>query len=217
MSEIVTFKKYPDVVQASELKEFLLKNNIECYLADNEPSVDSFILGTPMTDYEVKIKQKDFERATVLVEERSAGMLNNIDPDYYLFTFTNEELYDILLKQDEWNEFDYLLAKKLLTERGKTVDEDMIISLKKQRIADIAKKDPNEKVWMVAGYIFSLLGGFIGIIIGYMLWKSKNSLPDGKSVYSYTEKGRNHGFTIFCIGIIVTAISLLFRFNLYMS
>lgn len=217
MSEIVTFKKYPDVVQARELKEFLLKNNIECYLVDNEPSLNGFITGNPMADYEVKIKHKDFEKATVLVEERFAGMLNNVDPDYYLFTFTNEELYDILLKQDEWNEFDYLLAKKLLTERGKTVDEDMINSLKKRRISDIAKKDPNEDVWMVAGYIFSLLGGFIGIIIGYMLWKSKNSLPDGKSVYSYTKKGRSHGFNIFCIGIIVTVISLLYRFNLYTS
>ena len=217
MSEIVAFKKFTDVVQARELKEFLQKNNIECYLADNEPSVDSFIIGSPMTDYEVKINQEDFEKAAKLVEERFAGMLNNIDPDYYLFSFTNEELYDILLKQDEWNEFDYLLAKKLLTERGKTVDEDMLNSLKKQRIADITKKDPNENVWMVAGYIFSLLGGFIGIIIGYMLWKSKTSLPDGKSVYSYTKKGRSHGFNIFCIGIVVTVISLVYRFNLYTS
>src|SRR5690606_37625001 len=173
MSEIVAFKKFSDVVQARELKEFLQKNIIECYLADNEPSVDSFIIGSPMTDYEGKIKQEDFEKAAKLVEERFAGMLNNIDPDYYLFSFTNEELYDIILKQDEWNEFDYLLAKKLLNERGKTIDDDMINSLKKQRLADIAKKDPNENVWMVAGYIFSLLGGFIGIIIGYMLWKSK--------------------------------------------
>ncbi|MEE1897186.1 hypothetical protein V1389_02490 [Flavobacterium rakeshii] len=44
MSEIVTFKKFPDVVQTRELKEFLLKNNIECYLADNKAFLNGFTM-----------------------------------------------------------------------------------------------------------------------------------------------------------------------------
>jgi len=33
-----TFKKYPDALQAQDLQQFLLQNNIECLFVDASPS-----------------------------------------------------------------------------------------------------------------------------------------------------------------------------------
>ncbi|QEE49726.1 DUF2007 domain-containing protein [Flavobacterium alkalisoli] len=209
MSKITTFKKFPDIIQAKELKEFLEQNGIESFVSDGKPSVDNSFGGGIPVDYEVKIKAVDFERASLLVEERVKETLGDVDKDYYLFSFTNEELYDVLIKQDEWNEFDYLLARKLLTDRGKVIDEDLLNSLKKQRIADFTKPQPHEKTWIFAGYVFVLMGGFLGILIGYMLWESKTTLPDRRVIYTYSQKSRSHGLIIFCLGIFLSAIYIL--------
>ena len=128
-----------------------------------------------------------------------------------MFDFTNEELYDILLKSDEWNKFDYILAQKILKEREKPIDEDLIESLKKQRIEELARPEGNQKPWIIAGYLFALLGGFLGIIIGYFLWTSKKTLPNGQKVYSYSKKDRTQEKYIFFVAIIIFPISLILR------
>lgn len=120
-------------------------------------------------------------------------MLDKIDKKYYLFSFTNDELYEILIKSDEWNPFDYKLAQKLLINRGEKVDAEMLDSLKKERLKVLAKPEQNQNSWIVAGYLFSFLGGGVGIIIGYSLWSSKKTLPNGERIYSYKSVDRKHG------------------------
>lgn len=71
------------------------------------------------------------------------------------------------------------------------------------------KSEPNEKMWVFAGYIFSMLGGFLGILIGYMLWTSQKTLPDRKTIYTYNKKSRAPGFIIFCIGIFMSAFYIV--------
>ena len=121
------------------------------------------------------------------------------------------ELYDILLKSDEWNKFDYSLAQKILRDRGKNIDKELLDSLKKQRLEDLAKPDENQKPWIIAGYVFALLGGFLGLIIGYFLWTSKKTLPNGQKVYSYSSNDRKHGKYIFYIALIIFPSALLLK------
>ncbi|MWB94205.1 hypothetical protein GON26_07510 [Flavobacterium sp. GA093] len=205
MSETFSvFRKYPTLAQAKELKGLLQQHAIETILTDNIPPVDSSFSGSTLQNqYEVKIQFSDFEKAEKILDENAENLIEEVSKDHYLFEFSDEELYDILLKADEWNEFDYKLAQKILIKRGKPIDEDLIKALKKQRLESLAKPEENQKPWIIAGYIFALLGGFLGILIGYSLWTSKKSLPNGQSVYSYNEKDRNHGKNIFYIGLII--------------
>ena len=85
------------------------------------------------------------------------------------------------------------------------------MSLKKERLKQLAKPEENQKPWIIGGYIFSFLGGFLGMIIGYFLWTSKKTLPNGERVHSYIEKDRKHGKYIFYIGVIIFPISLIFK------
>lgn len=201
------FRNFPTLVQAKELEALLNKNNIKTVLGDNIVSVDVTFSGSALQDqYEVRINPSDFERAEFIVEEEAENLLDKIDKEYYLFSFTNDELYEVLVKSDEWNPFDYKLAQKLLINRGEKVDAEMLYSLKKERLNVLAKPEENQKSWIIAGYLFSFLGGGVGIIIGYSLWRSKKTLPNGERIYSYKSEDRKHGRNIFIIGLIVFPI-----------
>ncbi|MNY23836.1 hypothetical protein D3C86_1575190 [compost metagenome] len=208
----IAFKNFPTRIQAKEIEILLNKNNIKTVLADNIAPVDiTFSGSTLQNQYEIKIDPADFAKAEDILEKDTENLLNQVDKDYYLLSFSDEELYDVLLKSDEWNVFDYKLAQKLLKERGKNIDLDMLSSLKKERLKILAKPEENQKPWIIAGYIFSLLGGGIGIVIGYSLWTSKKTLPNGQRIYSYNDADRNHGKTIFILGSIIFPLALLIR------
>ena len=206
------FKKFPTLEQANDLKELLKKNKIESILANNAPPVDvTFTNNTLQNDYEIRIKKSDFKNAEIILEKNAEDLIDQIDKDYYLFEFTDKELYEILIKSDEWNEFDYTLAQKILKQRGKPINKELLISLKEERIKDLAKPEENQKPWILCGYFFSIIGGFLGLIIGYFLWTSKKTLPDGQKVYSYSAKDRKHGKYIFFIGLVIAPTLLLIR------
>ncbi|WMI65994.1 hypothetical protein RBH94_02275 [Aestuariibaculum sp. YM273] len=207
-----TFKKFPTLEEANELKELLKENGIESVLDDNIPTFDiSFSGNTLQHEFEVRLKQSDFKQAENILEQHAEHLIAHIDKDYYLFNFTDEELYEILLKSDEWNAFDYSLAQNILKKRGKSVDKQLLNSLKNERLKDLAKPEENQKPWIITGYIFSLLGGFLGLIIGYFLWTSKKTLPNGQKVYSYSANNRKHGKYIFYLGLIIAPTTLLLK------
>ena len=206
------FRKYPTLEQVKDLESLLNKNNIATEIADNIPPVDSSFSGSTLQNqYEIKIALADFEKAEKILDENAENLIDEVDKDHYLFSFTDDELYEILLKADEWNEFDYKLAQKILIQRGKSVDTELLKALKKQRIELLAKPEENQKSWIMAGYIFAIFGGLLGILIGYSLWTSKKSLPNGQKVYSYNEKDRAHGKNIFYIGLIILPFYVIIR------
>ncbi len=207
------FRKYPTLLQAKELENVLNQNNIETLLTDNIAPVDaSFSGNTLLNEYEIKILPEDFEKAEIILEKEAENLIQQVDSSHYLFDFTDDELYEILIKSDEWSEFDYKLAQNILIQRGKPIDLDLLKNFKKQRIESLAKPESNQKNWIIAGYILAFLGGFLGIIIGYSLWTSKKSLPNGQTVFSYNEHDRSHGKIIFYIGLITLPLYILIKF-----
>ena len=206
------FRKFPTLEQASELKDLLNENGIESILADNVPPVDVTFSGSTLNNQiEIRIKQTDFKKAEEILEKKAEDLIDQIDKDYYLFEFTDEELYEVLLKSDEWNAFDYTLAQKILKQRGKSINKELLNSLKNERLRDLAKPEGNQKPWIIGGYVFSILGGFLGLIIGYFLWTSKKTLPNGQKVYSYSENDRKHGKYIFYIGLIIAPTAMFLK------
>ena len=211
------FRKFPNLEQAEELKELFQENGIESILADNAPSVDiTFSGNTLQNEVEIRLRQSNFKKAEVILEKNAEDLINEIDKDYYLFEFSDDELYDILVKSDEWSAFDYTLAQKLLKDRGQPVDDVLINSLKSRRLKDLSEPDGNQKYWIIGGYIFSILGGFLGLLIGYLIWTAKKTLPSGEIVYAHYEKDRKHGKYIFYIGLVIAPLALFLKvFNVF--
>lgn len=209
----VTFKKYPDAKQARAQQELLLENGIECIFVNASSQLGS-LSGDLMQEFELQMHPENFEKAETLLEKDAEAMITDLPEDYYLLEFTDEELQEVLLKHDEWSEFDYMLARKLLDERGHAIDEAHIRAMRQERIKDLSKPEKDQTIWIIFGYIFALLGGFFGVITGYVLWTSQKTLPNGQTVYTYSEKNRKQGKTILILSVIILVVLIVANFLL---
>jgi len=206
------FKRFPHLELAEETSKILNDAGIKTIIADNVPPVDITFGGSALqNEIEIRVLPADFKEAETILQKRAEQLIEEVDEDYYLFSYTNDELYNILVKPDEWGEINYVLAQQILKKRGKEIDQEMIDAFKKERIEELAQPEKNQMGWVVAGYIFAFIGGLIGLIIGWALWKAKKTLPDGSKVHSYSEKDRKQGKYIFYIGIMVLPIVLIIR------
>jgi hypothetical protein len=212
MQKQTTFRKYASIEQSKEIAKLLNENNIPTLITDNKSRLDASFSGDNLNiQFEIKIESSDFEKAEKILEQNAELLISQLDENYYLFDFSDEELYEILLKSDEWSELDNKLAVQILQKRGKAVDTEMLNVLKKERLQVLAKPEESQTPWIIIGYITAILGGLIGIAIGYSIWKAKKTLPNGQSVYSYNENDRREGKRIFILGLILLPIYALIR------
>ena len=123
-SQLSVFKRFNDLSEAQKLAEILKDKGFDVELADNSPALDITFSGNTLDNQiELKIPGADFRKAKDLLFSELDINLEEIDPDYYLLDFSNEELQDILLKCDEWGEYDVLLARKILASKGEDTSD----------------------------------------------------------------------------------------------
>lgn len=208
----VVFRRFTDEEEANALHDILAAKGISSVIEDNSPPVDITFAGNAVTKvYEVLLLPDHFALAETVLEKDAKDSLNDVDQDHYLYDFTDNELFDLLAEADQWSTFDFLLAKKILSERGHIINELEMKALRDSRIQELAKPEEKQTTWIVLGYIFSIAGGLIGIIIGYSLAASKKTLPNGDSIYAYGDGVRNHGRNIFLIGLAAFLIGLFLK------
>jgi hypothetical protein len=210
--EFLTYKRFQEQNEANWLLQILKDNHIEFSVTEDRESLDSLYGDKSLNRlFDVKIMKKDFSKVDSILLSLSEKEVETVDADHYLYSFTDDELFDILSKPDEWSEFDYSLAKKILKSRGKEINNEIIELLKNQRIQVLSKPEEGSRVWIFAGYLFSLIGGLIGIFIGLSLITTKKTLPNGQKIHVYSVKDRNHGTRIFLLGIVMFIISVIIR------
>jgi len=192
-----TFKKFPDPAEAKKLQQLLLDNNIESLFIDVSPSLGSSFGGDLLKEYEIQVKSSDFERAEQLLEESAGELLNNVPNDYYLLTFTDDELYEVIVKRDEWGGLDYRLAKLLLNKRGRPVDETLEKRLRAERMDELARPEQADAYSN-------------GILSSYVIYSAKKTLPDGTVVNMYSKADRQRAHFRLIIGIIIMVVFFLF-------
>ncbi|HWZ04069.1 MAG TPA: hypothetical protein VNX40_10710 [Mucilaginibacter sp.] len=215
--DFITYQKFNDPALAEELAEQLEQNGIPYQIEEESLTFSiTFVLNDPLqTEYAVKIKSEDFEKVNELLKKNEETNTGEIDKDYYLFNFTDDELMDVITKADEWSAFDVVLARKLLAQRGKEISEQKIAVIQEERIEELKKPEASQLTWVIIGYLIALGGvilpffvSAIGVFIGWHLSSYKKTLPDGERVYGYSETDRMHGKRIFYLGIIVFVLSL---------
>lgn len=210
--DFVTFQKFSNQNSAIELGVFFNENKLEYLLEDNSLSFDPTFANNDFgKEFCIKIKKYDFDKANNLLIEKSGNEIFEIDDNHYLLSFSDDELFDVILKRDEWNSFDVSLAEKLLKERGKEVSQEKIEELKNSRILELSKPEQSQKGYIIVGYIFTVLGGLLGIFIGWHLLTFKKTLPNGNRIYAYSDNDRKQGNRILILGGIFFVIWLIYR------
>jgi hypothetical protein len=203
------FEKYQRYVDEKEYQEAILKlkkENIQYKIEDRSFSLNELNPGMRTIELDLYLKKQDFDRADKIL------LCTEESNQYYLYDFSNEELLEVILKEEEWSKFDIDLARTILKERGKTIDEEILHNVKEIRIKEMAKPEESQKAWIYAGYVFAFLGGIISIFIGLHLKTYKKTLPNGTKVYAFSKNDRKHGSIITILGTIFSAIYIIIRF-----
>jgi len=221
-TQYLTYRSFDNIELAQQFIDVLKDNDIEYQFSEDAFSFDPGfrISGTIAPKFDVKIHPGDFEKVNAIfgstvIEDQE------IEPDYYLLSFSNDELKDVLKNQDEWDSYDVLLARKLLAERGIEVTKQQIDSYKVQRLEQLQRPEKSQMIWIIAGYLLIILGGLysifpqvLGMFIGWHLKSHKKTLPNGEQVYGYSETDKKHGQIIFTLSIIGLIIAMLRRLYL---
>jgi hypothetical protein len=209
MSEFTTYQNFFDTGEAEPVLAVLKEKDIPFKFSKVKQRIDTVITGTRSDDlYQLRIPSDRFEEVNRLLESVTQVDLNEIDKDYYLFSFSDDELKDILLKADEWSPRDYVLARKLLQQKGIPVSDNDLALYKKQRLEELAKPEELKMGWRLLMYAFTFTGGLIGIFMGLAAWQSKKTLPDGSKVYTYNKKSRQLALFIMIVSAVIFAVFL---------
>ena len=212
MENFLRYRKFIYKEDALELIKILKDNDIDYQLEENPIGIDAnFGADVNNNEFILKIDKNVFGKVEKLEEELMKSNINNVDENYYLYEFSDEELIEIIIKKEEWNKFDYLLAQKILKERGKEINPELLNVIEKQRLEELSKQEELPKMWIYFGYFFAIIGGFLGVLIGYYIMSYKKTLSNGESVYFYKKEDRKQGQNILICSIIGIVFWLIIR------
>ena len=217
MSAFRQYQSFISADAAQPLIELLFKHGLLFETGYDKPAYDpKMAFNETENRFVVRLKPTDFEAAHALEDQASEALATTADPDHYLFGFTDDELFEVLVKRDEWSSFDVALAGRILRERGREVTPDTVRLLRQYRAVELTRPEAGQKVSIIAGYAMALLGGIVGIVIGLNLLYAKKKLLDGTQGPAYAEADRAHGFRIVLLGFAVALAVFVVRVQLQM-
>ena len=149
----------------------------------------------------LQIRSEDFEKVNKLLE-RQANDSVMLDTNHFLNAMSDQELRDVLYRYDEWNADDYVMARKILQARGKSLTEGEIALMKNKRLEEIRISKKAEPMIVMLGYGLLVLGGFFSIMIGWSFYSATKTDPEGKTFYVYDKRSRQTGKKIMIVGVV---------------
>jgi len=206
----IPYRRFDCWQVAQQYVEILEKKEIVYKLEEYPKDANvAFYNLTPEKEFLIKLRQDDFEKVDNFILQTTE--INDLAPNHYLYSFTDEELIEILEKPYEWSEIDRTFAPKLLTNRGYDLSK-LDIEGKKEKYVEQLTKGKEASEWMIMlGYFSALLGGLLGLAMGWCLVRMKTTLPNGKQVYTYNEKCRKNGERMVIISVVVIIITIVIR------
>ena len=199
MSQFLTHSKFHSQEEANEFISLLQNANIDFEMEREKNVLDKIYIGESLDPmFAVKIAENNFAEANSLLLANAQSQLNNINPDYYLFNFSNQELIDVVNSKNDWNIFDQALASKILSDRKIEIPTDA----KQTIVNNVYTPIEIDAVWLILEYLLSIVVPFAGAIIGLATIFAYKTLGDGRKVKIYNETTRTHGKIIFAIGIV---------------
>jgi hypothetical protein len=208
----VTYRSYNDKALANDLCRRLSELGIEFDWESTEGLFDATFANNDILQmYYVRIRPADFARADAALKDEVAAENQAPAPGYYLYTFTIDELKDVLAKPDEWNDYDRYWAGRLLAEQGVKIDEQQQQEANAKRLAELKRPWVVDKAWIFCA-LAALVSGFFFLhpyltitalfLSGYIAF-SKKTMPNGERVPAFSYTDRLAGEIILAMSIVV--------------
>jgi len=207
MSDFKTFMSLTDIESVSETTSILNKSKIPFRVQDTSKDFDvTFSNDDSKNSLLIMLNQRDFDRASSILEDKMNFDVNEINESHPIFSFNNEELKDVVKNYDEWHPIDVRMAKHLLEEKNICLSEDEIIHTQIEKDKKAQQPEKSDALTLIMGYSFCIMGGLAGIGIAIFMLTGKKTMSNGTKKYIYSKSDRNHGIYMLLAG----AISLTF-------
>jgi len=126
---------------------------------------------------------------------------------------TNEELVDIYVNAADYQPEFLALAEAEVVKRNIPLESLKSIREQKEsideRILEIGEQ--GNVFWILLGFLASLAGGAVGIIVGYNFAYSKRENLKGEEIFYYNETTRKYGRWMLTFGCLILSLSFLGR------
>ncbi len=198
MPQLLAFAKYYALEEAKPLIDLLNKEKIPFTIEHEKDLFDKVYIGEnydPM--FVLNIQQEKFQYVQSLIDSELTSIAEEKDLTHYLYSFTDSELLDVFNNSEDWNQYDQVLSRQILIERGIEIPSDQK-ELKKVEYSPTKAKP----ITIVAGYFIALLVPLIGVFAGRSLMNSTKTLKNGRQVKMYDQATIKHGEKIFALSLI---------------
>ena len=215
MEDYIEFKKFPYKHLINQIAEIFDANGVDYIIENTKPSVDITFTNSGMIEYLLKVKTSDFNKATELL---SVSFPENMKADeHYMDAFTDDELIEVISSPEDWDNFDLDYAKRLISIRGIEVNDEKKRVAKQKIVDELIKPVKAETVFLLLGYLLTILTSGIGFLIALRIKYRRNNIQaneDGEESinYYYDSSSRKHADIM--IGLFVIWI-LLFLYIFY--
>jgi hypothetical protein len=121
---------------------------------------------------------------------------------------TDEELLSIFVDSDQYQpEFGELAERELVSRKVDLSPYKLRKEHKEAFYAESYEKGrQGNTIYIILGFVSSLLGGFLGIVAGYVYSQSKHKDFRDGSIYVYNQETRNLGIGMMALGIVAIII-----------
>ena len=227
MEKLLIYQTFNNKEAAYRTAALLENNGIIVFIEELTPLLDSNFIGTnPNDPFALKIPGKDFTKADDIIRNNTIINLDEVDKDYLLLSFSNEELIAVMADADEWGIYNTKLAEALLKERNISIPENKIKDARQQKAINRAKPESISIFLIFIGYVSAIMGtaiiirnatpfiviflpGFFAIGTGSLLIASKKTMRDGSQTPYFTSSSRLHGTIMIGLSCIIFIIRIL--------
>ena len=207
-TSFLTYRTFNDPALLKELMSILDAQSIPYQVEDTAGSFDVTFSNSLIKECFLKLQGEDFDKVNSLLNTLAIEQVGLIEEDHYLFSFSDDELIDLLKKKDEWNELDAVLAERILNKRGRIID---IKQINNERKVELSATREFSLLWIVLGYISLLVMPIVSAFIGWVLFAHKKTLPNGDRINAYTISNQKHGKALLILGVLAVLASVIMR------
>jgi hypothetical protein len=200
-SSMMEFIRCRDPEHLQEIRQLLDSAKIAYQIG---PDFQVFDLATLRSESQegmtVKISTNDYDAARRALED--AALMRNLPPGHYLLNSTDDELEEVVANASEWSAHDVAHARRLLNKRG--IDPKRIEQKRQAKLQELRAGKRASTTMLCFGWLFTILGGLVGVGIAWSLCYMKKKTPDGE-FFEYDEYSRRIGKIMFFVATAVFA------------
>jgi hypothetical protein len=201
MPTFATYRTFIDPEMAEELTRVLDEHGIPYRVERAKPPVDLAFTADQTHERVLFSIPPDLFVSADRAQESMTPAEGNIDEDHYLNDFSDDELIEVLHKAREWHPADVTTARRLLASRGVDIEEAKVAEQQAKHLEKQRQPIRASFALIAVGFIFSLLGGLIGLGIGWSLVSMKERDATGKTYHRYDHRSRDLGRCMIFLGL----------------